>query len=354
MSALTNLKQKIIVVGYAPDIAGGMTHVTRVLMKSFDSMELHPYKVCYYPAYKAVYGYLLSILRFIKKVYFYSKKHNIIVLLQIGSFRDSVRSIPYIWLSKLKGLKVCTQYHTSSEKILNERRSSLLGLLVNFALNKVDLHCFLSKSLRDRFGELYPYEFDSRIIPNPLEDKWISLPVLPKEERCRDIVFLGRWCQEKGVDDLVKCMAEVKGNMTCEFYTDHVPFQQPKNCKMFPWATESEVMDIIRTAKLVVLPSYAEAYPTVLLEAAACGTPFLASDVGGIPDIVRESRSGVGFEAGKTSLLAEAVDAMFNNDVKWCEMSRNGKAWVKTLSEERIKAMWLDTFRSLCARRYRN
>lgn len=348
------MEQRIIVVGYAPEIAGGMTHVTKVLMKNFENMVLHPYKICYYPKYKAIYYYLVSIVRFLIKITICRHNRNDVVLLQIGSSRDALRAVPYICLSKLMLVKICTQYHTSSDKLLKEASAGPLALLVINVLRRVDIHCFLSTSLMTRFRELFPYEFDFRIIPNPLDEKWISLQVLSKTERYRDIVFLGRWSWEKGVDDLITCMANVKVDVTCEFYTDHVPAQHFKNCQMFPWATESEVMNIIRTAKLVVLPSYAEAYPTVLLEAAACGTPFIASNVGGIPDIVAESGAGCVFEAGNISKMAEFIDELFNDEDTWLKMSRNGKAWVKTLSGNEIKNMWIDVFNSLKTKRDNN
>lgn len=338
--------QRIIVVGYASNLSGGMTHVTKVLMNNFSNMELHPYKVCYRPKCKALYCYLQSVVTFINKIYVGRHKCNIIILLQIGSPSDLIQSLPFIWLSKLLNCKVCTQYHKSADNLYKSAPLYAIASMVNRSLRLVDVHCFLSKRLKDSFAQMFPYSFNSRTIPNALGEKWISSRVLPWEKRHRDIVFLGRWSWEKGVNDLVKCMDIVKSDVVCEFYSDHIPAEHNK-CKFLSWATEAEVMQIIRTAKLLVLPSYAEAYPTVLLEAAACGTPFLASNIAGIPDIVEESQGGRIFEVGDVAGMAWTIDEMMNDVNIWNEMSRNGKGWVNNICEKNVKKLWVDLFNSL-------
>lgn len=341
-SMVNSYEPKVIVVGYSPNLKGGVTQVTSVLIQSFKNMELHPSLYCYTPKYKALSLYLFSVLKFAVKIFRIDRRT--IIHLIIGSSGDSIRAVPYILLSKWMGLKICTQYHTSVDKLFPKNSSNFLLTLIKNALGRVDIHCFLSKRLKRGFDQFFPHDYKSRIIPNALGKKWIEATVLPREERCRDIVFFGRWSWEKGIDDLLACMAQIKSDVCCEIYSNHVPTEAYKNCKIFHWVNEAEVMEIMRTARLVILPSHAEAYPTVLLESAACGTPFLASNIAGIPDIVEESSGGRCFDVGNISMLTDLVDEMLTDETKWMEMSKNGKIWIAIHTEDKIKKQWQDVY----------
>lgn len=76
----------------------------------------------------------------------------------------------------------------------------------------------------------------------------------------------------------------------------------------FGEVTEDEVLaDILSAADLACIPSLEDNYPNIALEALACGTPCLATAVGGLPELVREGASGVLAEAAETEALAEAL-----------------------------------------------
>lgn len=69
---------------------------------------------------------------------------------------------------------------------------------------------------------------------------------------------------------------------------------------------QGELPDWYRAANVLVLPSRSEGVPNVLLEASACGTPWVATSVGGIPEIAHLGASRV-VPPDNPGLLAEAI-----------------------------------------------
>ncbi|HMP15448.1 MAG TPA: glycosyltransferase [Gemmatales bacterium] len=84
-----------------------------------------------------------------------------------------------------------------------------------------------------------------------------------------------------------------------------------KDSIRFHGALRQETLpDWFRAADVFVLPSYSEGVPNVLLEACACNTPYVASDVGGIREIA-EYGQGKLVPSGDVSALADAIQEQF-------------------------------------------
>jgi glycosyltransferase involved in cell wall biosynthesis len=67
------------------------------------------------------------------------------------------------------------------------------------------------------------------------------------------------------------------------------------------------LIKLIRKSELVVVPSYNENCPYAVLESMACGTPVVASNVGGIPEIITNGDDGLLVEPGNPDMLAKTI-----------------------------------------------
>lgn len=83
--------------------------------------------------------------------------------------------------------------------------------------------------------------------------------------------------------------------------------------------------DLLQAADVVVHPSLADALPTALISAIAAGRPVLATQVGGIPDIVQEA-AGVLVPPGDSRALKEGIMTVLGDKSAWAEMGVAARA----------------------------
>lgn len=92
-----------------------------------------------------------------------------------------------------------------------------------------------------------------------------------------------------------------------------------------PPVSQADVADRLRKADLYVHPSRADTFPSGVLEALACGTPVVASRVGGIPEQVTEE-TGVLVEPGDPAALAAAIESLLADPERRARMGRAAAA----------------------------
>src|SRR2546425_370446 len=91
----------------------------------------------------------------------------------------------------------------------------------------------------------------------------------------------------------------------------------PGRVRFLGWMTGAErLAALYNSAECLVLPSRSEGFPTVVGEAMACGTPVLASSVGGVGELVVDGRTGWLFPPGDDAALgARLAFALEHPDV---------------------------------------
>jgi len=74
-----------------------------------------------------------------------------------------------------------------------------------------------------------------------------------------------------------------------------------------------DVIGILKNLDFIVMPSLWEGLPISLLESMACGTPAIASRVGGIPDVIEQGEDGILYEQGDNAALKDSIASLMTN-----------------------------------------
>jgi colanic acid/amylovoran biosynthesis glycosyltransferase len=161
----------------------------------------------------------------------------------------------------------------------------------------------------------------------------------PKGGTCRAgrLVCVGRLCEQKGQLLLVKAAALLAAEGR-EFELvlvgdgEHRPLIEALIARLglaafvriTGWASAEQVRDEILGARALVLPSFAEGLPVVLMEAMALGKPVLTTYVAGIPELVIDGETGWLFPAGSIDDMLAAMRACLQTPDG--ELQRMGRA----------------------------
>lgn len=123
------------------------------------------------------------------------------------------------------------------------------------------------------------------------------------------------------------CRAELRRTVEELGIDEHVAFLGHRD----------DVAAILDEADVFVLPSRSEAFPNSVMEAMAAGLPVVASDVGGIPELVRDGHSGRLVRPGDVGALADAVLDVLGNPAQAERFGRAGREIIeRTYSYDRM------------------
>jgi glycosyltransferase involved in cell wall biosynthesis len=86
-----------------------------------------------------------------------------------------------------------------------------------------------------------------------------------------------------------------------------------------------DVAEMLALADVFVLPSESEGFGRVLVEAMAMGRPVVATNVGGIPDIVLDGETGLLVEPANAAALADAVRALVDEPARAARLGAAGR-----------------------------
>ena len=166
-----------------------------------------------------------------------------------------------------------------------------------------------SKYTQKLYKEKLDIDFD--YLPSPLDvQEFNKIENVKKIEN--QVAYVGRDSHEKGIDILKKAESQINGNVVY--------------CVDRSW---EDAMRIIKSSSAVVVPSRMESLPTTIKEAFYLNVPVIATNVGGIPELVIDNETGLLVPSENPEKLADAVNELLSDTEKAKKLARNGNDFVK-------------------------
>ena len=166
-----------------------------------------------------------------------------------------------------------------------------------------------SKATKKLYKEKFDIEFE--YLPSPLDTSMFE-KIVSNEKIENQIAYVGRDSHEKGIDILKTAEPKINGNVV--YCTDR------------SW---EEAMHIIKSSSIVVVPSRMESLPTTVKEAFYLKVPVIGTDVGGIPELIKNNETGILIPPENPSKLAQAVNELLSDKEKLEKLATNGNTFVK-------------------------
>ncbi|MCF7860218.1 glycosyltransferase [Patescibacteria group bacterium] len=215
--------------------------------------------------------------------------------------------------------------------VKNSRLASLLAAtelylhqnILNIYQKNIDLFISPSQFLkRTLIANKWP-EHTIRVVANPFRRNLKSVEGLDNKKY---FLYFGRLSQEKGIDLAINAVAlNPKLNLkivgsgpeknALQLLTHNL--KVTKKIEFIDWQEGDELSRLIVQAQAVLIPSrWLENFPLNALESLSLGTPVIAADIGGLPEIVN-NKNGLLIKPEDIKGLAEAMNRIADGDISW-------------------------------------
>jgi glycosyltransferase involved in cell wall biosynthesis len=281
-----------------------------------------------------------------------------IVHVHFSSDSSFMRKSLFIRSAKRHGKKILLHQHGGDfinyyENQISEKRRRYVRRILDMG----DIMLVLTESWREFFGRLTDKN-KIEVMPNGIVTGGISVPAKAAVGDTNKILFLGRICEDKGINELLKAVDELHSeNDKVRLYIGGI-YEEPgfkseierrsEYVKYIGWVSGEEKSRYLDECGIMALPSYYEGFPLVVIEGMLHGCCVVASNVGGIPDAVENETDGLLVPSKDYVSLKNAMDRVMKDKDLADKLSCNGiKKAVDKYSIEKLSERLLGVYRKI-------
>ncbi len=266
---------------------------------------------------------------------------------------------------KNQDIKIITTLHGTDVTLVGLEPS--FHPIVKYSLEQSDCITAVSKYLADKTVQTFDIKKKIEVIPNFIDPeqyhrrhcKHIKEQMAPNGEKI--LIHISNFRPVKRVMDTVKILEEVNKTVPAKLLLigdgpDRSEVERV--CRESGLCSQVKFLgklntftELLSIADVFLLPSQSESFGLSALEAMACGVPVVASNIGGIPELVQHGETGYLAEFGDTERMSKYVIELLNNPKKWQAFSDNAqKAAVEKFNTDKIVNYYYELYQDVIHR----
>jgi len=204
--------------------------------------------------------------------------------------------------AKRKILSVHGVYSKQVDMLHSKITSSIINSKESQVLDWADKLTTDSKFVQSEYAKLgKSFEY----IPAPLDSQKFQ-DIYTSTEKKNQIVFVGRDSFEKGIDILRNIESKINASV--------------KYCTNLDW---KDAMKIVQESQILVVPSRIESIPQVIKEAFFLQVPVIATNVGGIPELISNNITGLLVPPENPEAMTDAINELLSDNNTKQKLSKN-------------------------------
>jgi len=356
MKIKRTLAEKVLMIGdYAgPDSKGGMATVIKNYLPYFEYLD---YVYTWKPSDNKFFKMWLYVKAFIKVFLKLTFNRKIkVVHIHTCSGISFWRSFRFVQLSKCFNKQVLLHIHGGRFPEFydhSDRKKDIVG-----AISKADRLLVLTESWKEWYVSIGVNAEMVTVLNNmviPIE------PVEVSKGTRLNILFLGNLTKEKGIFDLLQVMAENKeylrsrvmlkigGTMNEDEICQSIISEGISDFVEFcGYVSGNDKAYLLNWCDVLVMPSYFECLPMSILEAMTCSKVIIASNVGGIPTVVKDRKNGILIEPGDNAAMIEAIKTFVERPELLKPFGECSRKLVESYLPDKIVSVLISLYEGLC------
>ena len=343
-------KTKLLIIGSFPidknkEIYGGQLTACKALIKSNFSkkfiIQTLNSSIFSNPPPNLFVRSFFALLRIIKLIYkILINKPNVILIFTADKFSAVEKGLMVLISKKLN--RPVMLFPRAGALINQYYKNEYFRRFINYSFSKSNIFLCQGKSFQDFAIEKLKFlKEDAPIIPNwTAKHEHLSIGSLRNyhtKEFFPKILFLG-WLEDfKGVKEIVKAIKILKRKN----YSFHISFAGEGSSRKYildfikknnlqdfisliGWVDEKEKCNLLKESNIFLLPSWNEGFPNSLVEAMSSGLACVVTNVGMIPDFVKDKEHCLLIRPKNVDEIVFSLEKLFKNEILRQKIAESG------------------------------